>query len=151
MRGRTETAWRRIDWLMERGWTRAGIAEELGVTDLRRGRKVSADLADKIGVLYREERDARSRTHDCRLPLAPLEVRLCAHLDRRGVHTRGSDPWDPLLVSSEELAELVGVTSRTWNRWRVDGVPILRADLAAVAIDAHPLDIWPDFHTAVMS
>lgn len=143
--------WQRVDWLLANGWTRQGLTAELGLSDLRRRPKVTHATAERVRALFAEEKDARRRARGCRLPLAPLERRLCAHLDLRGVHTPGSDPWDPMLVSADELAELVGVTSRTWKRWRDEGVPLVRADRAAVAVGDHPLDIWPDFHSAVMS
>lgn len=87
------------------------------------------------------------RPPEPRLPLEPLETALCARLDRAGPRTAGSDNADPNLASCAELAELVGVTSRTWGRWRHTGIRLTAADRAAVAIGRHPLDIWGgDFH-----
>ena len=141
--------WQRIDWLLANGWTLAGLTAELGLTDLRRRPKVTQATAEAVRALHLEEKEARRRARGCRLPVAPLEARLCAHLDRAGVHTQYGESVDPNLASMDELAELVGVTSRTWKRWRDEGVPLVRADRAAVAVGHHPLDIWPDFHSRV--
>lgn len=87
------------------------------------------------------------RPAEPRLPLAPLERRVCAHLDRAGAHSRHGDTSDPNLASADELGAAVGVTGRTWTRWRETGIRITQADRAAVAVGDHPLDIWgDDFH-----
>jgi hypothetical protein len=84
------------------------------------------------------------------LPLDPLERRLLALLDRRGVITC-EDSWsDPNLATAAELAALTGTCPRNWHRWRRAGtLPWDRADEIAVGIGAHPLEIWPEFHEVI--
>lgn len=80
-----------------------------------------------------------------RLPLAPLEARVLAQLER--VRPRGhgfAENRDPLLASADELASTVGVTAKSWRRWRHAGVPVYSADRAAVALGTHPGELWPD-------
>lgn len=39
----------------------------------------------------------------------------------------------------------LGITERTWWRWRRSGVPDHAADTAALALDTHPTLIWPHY------
>lgn len=45
--------------------------------------------------------------------------------------------------SARDLAERLGVTSRTIFRWKADGIPDVQADRAAIAIGQHPALLWP--------
>lgn len=56
-------------------------------------------------------------------------------------------PIEPLLAaanapSMEILAEWIGCTSRTMQRWKTHGVPLRAADAAAVNVGSHPAYIW---------
>lgn len=55
-------------------------------------------------------------------------------------------PVGPLLARAPsvcELARRIDVTPRTIHRWQHDGVPLLAADRAAIALGHHPADLWP--------
>lgn len=41
------------------------------------------------------------------------------------------------------LARVLDVTTATVYRWRREGVPVYAADRAAVALGAHPGELWP--------
>jgi hypothetical protein len=43
-----------------------------------------------------------------------------------------------------DVAEAVGVSSKTVQRWKVDGLSWSVADRAAVAVGAHPATVWGD-------
>lgn len=66
-----------------------------------------------------------------RLPLGPLLA-----LAIRGPRTQPGD------LGQRELAELVGVTRRTVNRWAAEGVPLCSADKAAARLGYHPAEVW---------
>lgn len=62
-----------------------------------------------------------------RYPLQPLATALGANTDR-------------------QLAERCGVTTRTIERWRAQGIPAQHADrLACVTVGVHPATIWPQY------
>lgn len=42
--------------------------------------------------------------------------------------------------------EALGITLRTMDRWKANGVPDTSADRAALAIGSHPAIIWTDWH-----
>jgi hypothetical protein len=44
------------------------------------------------------------------------------------------------------LAEQLGVSQGTVQRWRSEGVPLWAADRAAIRLGVHPHSLWPDFH-----
>jgi hypothetical protein len=76
-------------------------------------------------------------------PLAPLERLLHARSglpewrpDRHGEH--GAEVW-----SDRVLADMCGVSLRTAQRWRTQGLTWWMADRAAVACGLHPALIWP--------
>lgn len=49
----------------------------------------------------------------------------------------------------QTLAELIGVGVWTIDRWGRRGIPLLKADAAAVACGLHPVEVWGDaFHEA---
>lgn len=85
-----------------------------------------------------------------RLPIAPLEVIACSHLGRARPIAAPSESCDPRLASVADMADLVGVTRRSWTRWRQAGtIPLDSADRAAVALGRHPSEIWGfEFHEA---
>lgn len=68
---------------------------------------------------------------------------------RRAVVLRGTRlPFGQLDQgrSAAVLAELVGVHRRTIQAWRRYGVPLLRADRAAVLLGGrHPAEVWPEW------
>lgn len=43
------------------------------------------------------------------------------------------------------LAELLGFSVRTLQRWRIAGVPDRHADQMAINLGCHPCVIWPDW------
>ena len=63
-------------------------------------------------------------------------------------------PWPELAAALRaagyrtraERFEVLGVTQRTIDRWKVDGVPDRSADHAAIAIGSHPSLIWTNWH-----
>jgi hypothetical protein len=42
------------------------------------------------------------------------------------------------------LCERLGISRRTYERWKRAGVPAFRADAIAVALGFHPMDVWGD-------
>lgn len=42
------------------------------------------------------------------------------------------------------LADRLGCTRRTLHRWKNDGIPISKADKAAIKVGSHAAYIWPD-------
>jgi hypothetical protein len=84
------------------------------------------------------------------LPFKPLEELMVARLDGHRACGRYDDHYDQRLVHAQDLAEKVGVSRRTWERWKAaDRVPWGMADHAAISAGEHPVLIWPDFHSAV--
>jgi len=63
-------------------------------------------------------------------------------------------PWPELAAALRaagyrtraERFEVLGVTQRTIDRWKVDGVPDRSADHAALAIGTHPSLVWTNWH-----
>lgn len=63
-------------------------------------------------------------------------------------------PWTDLNAALERAGwttraakiEALGITERTWFRWKRAGVPDPEADNAAIRIDSHPGLIWPTWH-----
>ncbi len=58
-------------------------------------------------------------------------------------------PFDDLYKEAgkdnlQRLAERLGCTARTLHRWKNDGVPVAKADRAAIALGSHPAYIWPE-------
>lgn len=48
-------------------------------------------------------------------------------------------------LSQQDLADMIGISSRAITRWRKEGgIPWISADEAAVAIGLHPLLVWGD-------
>lgn len=43
------------------------------------------------------------------------------------------------------LARIAGINRRNLQTWRHLGVPLKRADDIAVALGAHPCEIWPEW------
>ena len=83
-----------------------------------------------------------------RFPIGPLEHVALASLggQRCQTHDPGNREFDVPRIPVKHMAQLVGVSSRTWLRWQVEGgVPLWAADRAAVAIGRHPANIWPTF------
>lgn len=71
-----------------------------------------------------------------RLPVAPL-LALVAPSAHRG-------PQEPLNGPVALLADRIGVTRRTVNRWARSGLDPWRADEVAVAAGWHPWEVWGD-------
>lgn len=80
-----------------------------------------------------------SRHHGPRFPFGPL-----------------ADYYGPVIVPNltgprslvsptRVIGELAGVNRRTISRWQRDGIPERHADRLAVAVGAHPSEIWPDW------
>ena len=42
------------------------------------------------------------------------------------------------------LAERLGYSTRTLQRWQTNGVPESKADSAAISLGSHPANVWPD-------
>ena len=63
-------------------------------------------------------------------------------------------PWPELAAALRaagyrtraERFEVLGVTQRTIDRWKADGVPDASADRAAIAIGTHPSLVWTTWH-----
>ena len=68
-----------------------------------------------------------------RFPLAPL-------LDVAGI--RGSRTVRGHLTELTRLAVVLGVSRKSVNRWKQEGVPEPSADAAAVHLGLHPFDVW---------
>lgn len=86
-----------------------------------------------------------------RLPWAPLERALlagrvahigadidCACAGGRGGRQVG------YCMNLKELGAQIGIGASTVKAWRRDGVPIHRADHAAVASGHHQFELWPE-------
>lgn len=64
-------------------------------------------------------------------------------------------PFAPLVTEAaaptiDTLAVRIGVSRRTVHRWIIHGIPADQADRAAIALGAHPANLWPDqWHTLV--
>ena len=73
-------------------------------------------------------------------PLAPL-------LDALGIEPAPNGGPNYGQVSGVQSAALrLGVTTRTIQRWRANGVPARNCDrLACHVARMHPLNIWPDW------
>jgi len=61
-------------------------------------------------------------------------------------------PFEPLAAFAcsstiKVLASRIGVSRRTLHRWAVEGVPVERADRAAIALGTHPACPWPEHWT----
>lgn len=54
-------------------------------------------------------------------------------------------PLEKAAGSIEALSEVVGVSVRKLYDWRKRGLDLWRADRWAVAVNRHPLDLWPDW------
>lgn len=63
-----------------------------------------------------------------RLPLAPIE----ALLEQRGIR------------STRAKATELGVGRAELYRWRKDGMSAARADMLALRLDYHPVQVWGD-------
>lgn len=48
-------------------------------------------------------------------------------------------------TTMSNLAELVGVTRETVQRWARDGVPAKQVDAVAIAVGSHPVELWPEW------
>lgn len=46
--------------------------------------------------------------------------------------------------SFQTLADRLGCTPRTLHRWKSSGVPLSRADDAAIRRGSHPACVWPE-------
>ena len=66
--------------------------------------------------------------------------RLTARFDYRSLAYAAGDP-----ETTRILAERCGVTRRTIHRWKAEGLSVLQADRAAIAMGCHPSVIWPDW------
>ena len=71
-----------------------------------------------------------SRPAAIRWPWADLDQAL----RHAGYHTR------------IQKLDALGISDRTWWRWRRDGVPDTEADNAAITLDSHPGLVWPTWH-----
>lgn len=74
------------------------------------------------------------------LPLAPL---LAVAPDSTFTTPTGTTFPTGKRVTS--LARIVGVNPRTVHTWAHDGIPLHSADRAAIALDRHPCEVWPDW------
>lgn len=80
-----------------------------------------------------------------RLSLGPLEDYLLYATRRRGWVERHGDNCDPMLLSVPEIVEHLGVTARSWQRYRGDdSLPIERAEAIADRFGVHPIEVWGD-------
>lgn len=79
-----------------------------------------------------------------RLPAQPLEDWLNA----RYSNTSGADDVQTNgRLTAQRIGQLIGCCRGSVQRWRADGIPLHSADRAAIRAGAHPLEVWPQFHT----
>lgn len=72
-----------------------------------------------------------------RLPIQPLLA--------YARYTPG-DPNADIASGSDVLAEQIGVTGRTFDRWIAEGsVPYAQADRVCMKLDLHPILVWPEW------
>jgi hypothetical protein len=90
-----------------------------------------------------------------KLPFAPLRDALgdvytpSADACRGNGDERFYDRKPPALIKQGKntvLAERLGVSRRTINRWVRDGIPVEYSDDAAVALGLLPYEVWPDWN-----
>ena len=92
---------------------------------------------------HRYERTCRSRPacrQRRRVPFRPLEDWLNARY-------RNPSTNADFQTGGELTATTIGVTRQTLYRWRSNGIPWWSADAAAIHAGAHPVELWPVFHT----
>jgi len=80
-----------------------------------------------------------------RVPFRPLEDWLN---DRYRNPTVSADFQTGGELTAPTIGAIIGVTRQTLYRWRDNGIPWWSADAAAIHAGAHPLELWPDFHTS---
>ena len=51
-------------------------------------------------------------------------------------------------LTAPTIGAIIAVTRQTLYRWRDKGIPWWSADAAAIHAGAHPVELWPDFHTS---
>jgi hypothetical protein len=56
-------------------------------------------------------------------------------------------PFDFDTHSANELAARIGVSTRTIQRWKLNGITVWQADRMACALGTHPSLIWADWWT----
>ena len=99
-------------------------------------------------TIHRYARTCRpraARRQGRRVPFRPLEDWLNA---RYRSPSTNADYQTGGELTATTIGDLVGVTRQTLYRWRDTGIPWWSADAAAIHAGAHPLELWPDFHTA---
>ncbi len=85
----------------------------------------------------------RDITGKARLPFEPVRTWIGPLLTHVGGSERGSERD---YGCNALIGEMMGVSTRTVNRWANEGVPARRADAVAISLGAHPLELWPDYH-----
>lgn len=80
-----------------------------------------------------------------RFPFRPLEDWLNARYRNptTSAHFRTGGE-----LTAPTIGAIIGVTRQTLYRWRDKGIPWWSADAAAIHAGAHPVELWPDFHTS---
>lgn len=79
-----------------------------------------------------------------RLPAQPLEDWLNA----RYANASGADDVQTNgRLTAQRIAELIDCCRGSVQRWRAGGIPLYSADRAAIRAGAHPLEVWPQFHS----
>ena len=97
------------------------------------------ELSHAPVVLHRRRR---------RVPFGPLEDWLNA---RSRNPSANADAYSGGDLTTSTIGEIVGVTRQTLYRWRINGIPWWSADAAAIHAGAHPVELWPDFHSTTPS
>lgn len=83
------------------------------------------------------------------VPFEPAWQRACAR-SGRPPHRSGGYCWcdaqaDDPCYRHQDLAEIVGVSTRTVCRWAADGrIPARHSDELAIALGVTPYELWPD-------
>ena len=54
-------------------------------------------------------------------------------------------------TTARQVAELLGASMQSIQRYKNDGIPRSKADQLAIAMDLHPCAIWPDFYEREMA
>jgi len=106
--------------------SKAGTIHAERCSTSRGNYRVEVDTWEALEHLTRLPRCSKCLGPDPRLPLEPL-VRTIGHTG--GVAL---------------LADMLGVTSRSVNRWNRSGMPIRSAEDAAAAVNLSPWSIWVD-------
>lgn len=55
------------------------------------------------------------------------------------------EPLKRIVPTAEILAEKIGVTTTVVHKWIERGLPFFKADMVAIKLGYHPVEIWYDW------